>query len=115
MQAEEPEPQQLLLVDQMPEIGAREARARGAGAVLVQRTRIACEACVAEVETALPRERRARPGGAGRKDAVEHVDAALDHLEDALRIADAHEVAGLAGREERRGPLDGLEHQGAVL
>ena len=61
------------------------------------------------------RQRRARPADARRQDAVEHVHAALDHLEDALRVADAHEVARLLGGEERRGVRDGLEHRVAGL
>ena len=39
--------------------------------------------------------------GARRQHAVEHVDAGLDHLEDPLGVADAHEVARLLGRQER--------------
>src|SRR5439155_19530608 len=37
------------------------------------------------------------------------------HLEDALRVADAHEGAGLPGRQDRRCPLPGLDHLGAVF
>ena len=49
------------------------------------------------------RERAARAGGPGRQHAVEHVDAARDHLDHALGVADAHEVARLAGGQERGG------------
>ena len=52
----------------------------------------------------LPGERRAGAPEPGRQHAVEHVDPALDHLEDALRVADAHEVARPLGRQQRRGP-----------
>ena len=99
MQAQQPQAEQLLLVDEVPDVGAREARAGGAGAVLVERARVAGEAGVAEVQPALPGERGAGARDARRQDAVEHVDPALDHLEDALRVADAHEVA----RPGRRG------------
>ena len=37
MQAEQPEPEQLVLVDEMAQVGAREALARGASAALVER------------------------------------------------------------------------------
>ena len=90
----------------------------GAGravAVGVERARVAGEAGVPQVEPALPGERAAGAGGAGREDAVEHVDAGLDRLEDPLGVADSHEVAGLLGREERREPVGRLEHQRAVL
>src|SRR5919198_175877 len=81
--------EQLLLVQQMTEVGP--------------------------VEAALPRERGTRAPQARRQHAIEHVDPALDHLEDAGGIADAHEVARLVDGEERRRPGDGLQHEGAVL
>src|SRR5436309_5576141 len=115
MQAQEAQPQELVLVDEVAQVRAREALAGRARTAFVQRARIAGETGVPEVEASLPRERRARPGGARREHAVEHVDAALDHLEDALGVADAHEVARLAGREERSGPGDSLEHQPPIL
>src|SRR5919106_3566375 len=99
----------------MAQVRAREAGARRAGAVLVERPRIAGEARVAEVEAAGPGERGARPRRARRQDAVEHVDAALDDAEDALRVADPHEVARAVGRQERRRPADGVEHLRARL
>ena len=60
-------------------------------------------------------ERGARAAHPRRQDAVEHVDAALDHLEDALGVADAHEVARLVRGEERRRLGDRLEHRVARL
>ena len=41
MQAEQPEPEQLVLVDEMAQVRAREALARGAAAALVERARVA--------------------------------------------------------------------------
>ena len=70
---------------------------------------------VAEVHLARRRERRARPRHARRQHAVEHVDAAGDHAEDALGVAEAHEVARLVGGQERRRPADRLEHLGPAL
>src|SRR5438067_7132463 len=115
MQAQEAQPQELVLVDEVAQVRAREALAGRARTAFVQRARIAGETGVPEVEASLPRERRARAGGARREHAVEHVDAPLDHLEDALGVANAHEVARLAGREERSGPGDSLEHQPPIL
>ena len=105
MQAQEAQPENLLLVDEMADVRAAERRARRAVAALVERPRVAGEAGVPEVEAPLPRERAAGARGARRQDAVEHVDAARDHLEHALRVADAHEVARLlrrAGAARRR-------------
>src|ERR671935_2035611 len=105
--------EELLLVDQMAYVSTAEPAAGRAGAVLVERARIAREAGVAEIEATFPRERGARPPEACREDAVEHVDPAGDDLEDAGRVADAHEVAGASacgggGRPRRR-----VEDEGA--
>src|SRR5258708_6209407 len=115
MQAEQPQAEELLLVDQVAQVGAREARARGARAALVEWARIAGKAGIPKVEPALPGQSGAGARGASRQHTVEHVDPALDHLEDAFRVADSHEVARLAGGQARSGPADGLEHLGAVL
>ena len=103
--------EQLLLIDEMTEIGAREASAGRAGAALVERARVAGEAGVPEVEAPFPRERRAGAPEPRRQNAVEHVDPALDDVEDPGRVADAHEVARPLARKERRRPLDGVEHR----
>ena len=115
MQAEQPKPEDLLLVDEVADVGAAEARAGRAGAAVVERALVAGEAGVAEVEPTLARERAAGARGARRQDAVEHVDAARDHLEHALGVADSHEVARLLLGEERRGRGRRLEHRLAVL
>ena len=44
VQAEQPQPEQLLLVDEVADVGAREARAGRAAAALVERPRVAREA-----------------------------------------------------------------------
>src|SRR5919198_1519739 len=73
---------------------------------IAPRKRIVGEGGVAEVQAAGGREGRAGAAEARREHAVEHVYSALDHFEDALRVADAHEIPGTLGREERRGTLD---------
>ena len=45
------------------------------------------------------------------QDAVEHVDAARDALHEIDRRADAHQVAGAIGREQRRRLLGDVVHQ----
>src|SRR4029453_1118379 len=76
---------------------------------LLQGVRGGGESRVSEVEKACPGQRRARPGRACRQHAVEHVDPALDHLDDPLRVADAHEVPGVVTREERHCPRGCVE------
>src|SRR5439155_6317199 len=115
MHAQEAESEELVLVHEVADVRAREARAGGAVAVLLERPGVACKARVAEVEAAARRDCRARARRAGREDAVEHVDPTRDHLEDALRVADAHEIARLLGPEKRRGPPDGVQHLVPVL
>src|SRR5205823_4107611 len=75
MQTEEPQSEDFLLRDEMADVRAAEASARRAGATVLERSLVAREPGVAEVEPALARERGAGARGAGREDAVEHVDA----------------------------------------
>src|SRR5579871_6661054 len=115
MQAEQPKPEDLLLCDEMADVGAAEARARRARATVLERPLVARESGVAKVEPPLARERAAGARGARREDAVEHVDAARDHLEHSFRVADPHEVARLLLGEERCGSAGRLEHPVAIL
>ena len=115
MEREQAQAEQLVLVHEMPDVGAAEPRARRAVAVRVDRLRVAREPRVAEIEAALRRERAAGAGRPRRQDAVEHVDPRLDDLEDPFRVADPHEVARLLGRHQRRCPVRHLEHRSAVL
>src|SRR2546426_2485852 len=91
VQGEETKPEQLLLVDEMTDVRAREPGAGGAVAALVERPLVAREAGVLEVEAAVRRERSAGSPHPRRQDAIEHVDPSLDHLQHALRVADPHE------------------------
>src|SRR5438552_12516622 len=115
MQAQQPEPENLLLVDEMADVRAAEAYARRAGTAVVERARVTREVRVAHVQSSRPRQRAAGTRGACREDAVEHVDSTRDHLDDAFRVADAHEVARLL-RGQRGGRLrGGREHRRALL
>src|SRR4029450_113479 len=96
-------------------VGPREARAGGPPAALLQRRRVAHIAGLLQATPPRPGQRRAGAPEPRRQYAVEHVDPALDHLEHALWIADAHEVARTVARQQRGSPPDRLEHQIAVL
>src|SRR5919112_1203315 len=65
---------------------------------------------VLEVEPAVARVGRAVAAGPGRHDAVEHVDAAPDRLDDVVGRADSHEVARLVARQMRLRRLDHPQH-----
>ena len=115
MQAEQPQSEDLLLVHEVPDVAAAEAGAGRAGAAVVERALVAGEPGVAEVEPSFVRERAAGARCAGREDAVEHVDAARDHLEHALGVADSHEVARFVLRQQGRRSRRCLEHRLPVL
>ena len=82
----------------MMQVGARIGARRRVGARLVERARVVAVARVVEVDRAEARERRAVAAVTGRQHAVEHIDAALDRLEQIVRHADAHEIARPIGR-----------------
>src|SRR5262245_46901269 len=115
MQAQEPQPEQLALVDEMAQVGAREALAGGARAILGQRPRVAREPRVLQVEATVLRERGPGAPQPRRPDAVEEVDPALDDVEDPGGVADAHEVARPVRRQEGCRPGRGLEHLAPLL
>src|SRR5438034_10657772 len=77
VQRQEPQPQQLLRDEQVPEVAAREGGAGLAVARLVQRPRILAVLGVANVHRAVGREGGAVAAVAGGRDAVEQIDATL--------------------------------------
>src|SRR5207302_1421897 len=99
----------------MAEVRAGEPGAGRARARLVERTGITREPGVLEIEPSAPREGAARARRARRQNAVEHVDTAVDHFQDARGIADPHEVPRPVEREELRRPGGRLEHQRPFL
>src|SRR3954453_20198114 len=111
MQAEQPQPENLLLVHEMADVGPAEAGTGGARAAVLQRTLVPGEAGIGQIEPALARQGAACARGAGGQDAVEHVDAARDDLYHALRVADPHEVARLLPGQECRGLVWRVEHR----
>ena len=89
----------LLLGDHVPDERAAVApRAHRAGALLVDGARVVREAGVAEVQTALARERGTHAAGARGQHAVEHVDAHADGADERGGVAHTHEVARLGVR-----------------
>src|SRR5579862_6190058 len=108
-------PEELALVDEVPQVGAAETRAGGAVARLVQGSVVSGVPGVAEIDAPGPGHRTAGARGTRRQYAVEHVHAGLDHLEDALDVADTHEVARLVLRHHRRSLVGGGEHRLPVL
>ncbi|GJE17963.1 hypothetical protein AIGOOFII_2684 [Methylobacterium marchantiae] len=92
------------------EIGAGIVAGGGAGRGLVQRARILAVAGIAQVDPAVAGIGEAVAAGAGRHDAVEHVDAAHHRAHQVVGRADAHEVARLGGGQMRFHRLDHPEH-----
>ena len=62
-------------------------------------------------EAAVPGHRHAIAGDARRIDAVKHVDAARDTLDEVVGRADAHEIARLVFRQERRRVFEHFIHE----
>src|SRR6188472_3986763 len=110
MQAEQAKTENLLLVEEVAHVRAREPRAGRAAAALLERPPVARELAGLDVQLALPGERAAGPRVPRRQDAVEHVDPALDHLEDADGVADPHEVARPVAWEQPGRPRRRVEH-----
>src|SRR6516225_8947448 len=70
---------------------------------------------VAQIDWTAAGECDAMASIAGRQDAVEHVDAALDRLQQILRRTNSHQVARPLDRQMRHGPLDQGKHHGLRL
>ena len=96
----------------MADVGARVAIAAGVAAAALFEDRVVVrELGVLHDETACPRHGHAVACDARRVDAVEHIDAALHALDEAVRRANAHEVARLVLRQKRRRVLEHLVHE----
>ena len=98
------------LCHEVADVRARETLACGASHSGSSCSAAARYRGVAKVDPPFPGERRACPCGAGRQHAVEDVDPPRDDLEDALRVADSHEVARALRRQQGRRPPDAVEH-----
>src|SRR5688500_19420884 len=93
----------------MTKIRAREISARVAVAGGVERLRVQLEPARLGIHLPLPfYPDRSIPAVPGGRDAIEHVYAPRDRLDQVIRIAHAHHVARQPGRQLG---LQGLEHR----
>src|SRR5690606_16766026 len=99
--------QHLVAAVQVAQVGAAVAIAAGmAAAALLDRARVLLVLRVADADGAGRSEVVAVARVAGRHDAIEHVDAARDRLDQVLGPADAHQVAWALARQLRHGVLE---------
>ena len=103
-------PEDLVGAVQVVQVGAREVPAGVAAAGLVQRARVGAVARVLDLHVAEAREEPAVARVAGRHDAVEHVDAGGDRVDEVLRRAHAHQVARPVRGQPRRRVGDDARH-----
>ena len=110
---EEPRPERLAALEEVVQVRPRPGPAGEARAGGVER--LVREPVVAAGEPDAPRrgEGRPLPRHRGGKDAVEHVDALADRLEEIRRGADAHEVARAPARQQLRRAADDVGALGA--
>src|SRR5207245_1704361 len=97
--------------EEVPEVGAREAAARVALAIGVERGAVARVPSLFERDGAVDREGLAVARVARREHAVEYVDAARDRLDEVFGLADSHEVARPLRGHEARDQLGQIVHR----
>jgi hypothetical protein len=115
VEREQPMRQQLAGHEEVAQVRAREAAARVAAALGVERRLIARVPCLLERERAVGREGLAVARVPGGQDAVEHVHAARHRVDEILRLPDSHEIAGLIRREQAGDELGEIVHRGLRL
>lgn len=101
--------------DQVAEVGATEIMAGVAAAGGVQRGGVTGVLGIVQVEPAAQEHGCAVAGQPGGQDAVEDVYAAQDSVDQVFGRADAHQVAGFAGRQDGVENVQGGEHVGLAL
>jgi hypothetical protein len=77
----QPQPEYLIGLKQMTQIGAMIHLARGAAATFIDRSIVICVGGVAHANTARGGEQRAVAGVAGGNDTIEHVHPAFDAID----------------------------------
>ena len=107
--------QHLAAAIEVMKIGAREARTGHAGAGRIERRVVFLVAGISNAQVAETCEEMAVAGVSRRHDAVEHVDAGADAVDQVFRRADAHQVARLVGRQAVRRVRDDALHLGLRL
>ena len=103
---------------QVTKIGARVSIGARRSEVGIERTVVACEASIPQVDATSARQHGAVTGQASRQHAVEHIDAEVHRLHQTDGVTEAHEVprtvsGKLVGRcrESRDHLLAGLAHR----
>ncbi len=99
VEAQQAESEQLFRHEQVPQVGAGEARTRDARARIVKRRWVEAKGGVLDVASTGGGEKRTGATHAGGRDAVKHIDAARHAFHEIFRKADAHEVSRAVGRE----------------
>src|SRR5690242_10377118 len=100
----------LVRDEEMADVRAREALARGAFTVLVERSRIRPVLGALDVDAPIRGERRPVASHACRRDAVEEIDAAPYALHQILGKTDAHQVARAIGGKRAVDNLEDAVH-----
>ncbi|HJX76483.1 MAG TPA: hypothetical protein VJ247_08995, partial [Gaiella sp.] len=93
VQGKQAKPEDLVGGEEVTDVAAREARARRAIALIIERARIGAKLGAFDVQAAVASERGTVSSHARRCDAVEEIDAAADAFDEVFGEADAHEVA----------------------
>ena len=99
VEREEPRAERLAAFEQVMQIGARMARARGARARRVERVVARRVGAARDPHAPRRRERRPLPREVRRQHAVENVDAGEHRVQQIGRRADPHQVARARRRE----------------
>src|SRR5712691_8605233 len=115
VQGVQPKREQLLRGEEVAQVGACERPAGVAAAPGVGGTRVAGVPRRLDLQPPPSREKQAVARDAGGQHAVEQVDACHPAAEEVLGRADAHQVARLLRRQERRGVRDAFPHLRRIL
>src|SRR5665811_544807 len=99
----------------MAQIGTAECTAAVAAAFSVERAVFTDMNGVSQVETALRGVSAGVSRLPGRQNAVEHIDAGGDGVDDAGGIAESHKIAGPVRRKQLRREPHGLQRRRALL
>ena len=100
----------LLGLDQMAQVAASKLATGGTRTAFFDRALLQGELGVLQVERAVGGKGGAVARQASREDAIKHVDAAGDQLEQLRWRAEAHRVARLVVRQKRLAPFHRLHH-----
>src|SRR5262249_35445963 len=112
VQGEQAKAEDLVGGEEMPDVRARESRARRAVALVIQRLRIGAVLGAFDVETPIARECSAVATHSSGRDAIEQIHAAAHAFDEVFGKADAHEIAWAVARELTVQDLEDAVHVG---